>query len=324
MSLRTLWIGCCAISLTIVIPATYVPATAAPEYKVTRLASGKQIKVLGIRTVLYGAGKTKTLMLIYQTNRSINDKPGLAQEADDIWDLFIADAERSGLKSAIISANTEATLGSSNHGYNFLIQKASDGQWKCLNDNLVTKGTPAKVELRKAAQISAQKNYKEALVHYDRSIKLDPYYAQAYVVRGGIYALLHQSDKALCDLNKAISLNPDSGQAYNNRAAVYGETKQYQKAIDDCSKSIALNTIPTAAAIAYGNRGELYVKIGQYENAIDDLTKSIESNPQPAESYYYRSIAEEKLDKQDLAVVDRKKATELGYRENENTAVTQY
>jgi tetratricopeptide (TPR) repeat protein len=323
MLLRTIGSRYCIVILIAVISFMCLPASAASTFKLTRLPSGKQIKLLGVGTVLSSSDKKKSLMLQYETDKNMNDKQGLAQEADDIWDLFKIDIEQSGLNSAIISVNSEPTGWpvKFNRTYNFVLEKDTHGEWHCTNDKLVTIGTPAKIAYRQALQIVAKGHYKEALASYDKSIDLNPNYAQAYVDRGAIYFSLHQLDKSLHDLNKAIGLNPDSAEAYINRAAVYVEIKQFQKAIDDCSKVITLSTAPAILGGAYANRGEAYVKIGNYEKAIDDLTKAITSNPQPAESYYYRSVAYEKIGKKELAIKDRAKAIKLGYHEGENTTI---
>jgi len=276
--------------------------------------------------MLLAGGKNKALMLKYETDKNLGDKQALAKEADDIWDLFRIDVERAGFNSAIISANGKQSGGpiQTNQSYNFVFEKDAQAQWRCLNDKIVTIGTPAKSAYRQALQLLAQGRYRDALAYYDKSIGLDAGYAQAYVDRGGVYLLLHQPDKALGDLSKAISLNPDSAEAYLNRGGAYGELKQYQKAIEDCTRAISLSaTNPVAAAGAYANRGESYVEVGQNEKAIDDLTKAIASHPKPAEAYYYRAMAYEKLGKKDLASKDRAKAKELGYREGTDTSVTE-
>ena len=79
--------------------------------------------------------------------------------------------------------------------------------------------------------------YKRAIASYDKAIKLDPNYANAYNNRGLAY--YHEKDykKAMADFNKAIELNPDFARAYNNRAYVYYQLKDVNKAKEDVQRA---------------------------------------------------------------------------------------
>ena len=48
------------------------------------------------------------LILNYQTDIDINNVELLRQEVEEIWPIFRVDAEKSGLKSAFIAANTKS------------------------------------------------------------------------------------------------------------------------------------------------------------------------------------------------------------------------
>jgi hypothetical protein len=99
-----------------------------------RLPSGKQIEVLGVRTLAFTKGPS-ALMFSYRTDISIDDKLALQREADEIWPLVRPDVERAGLTAAVISANEKATGGlvKNNRGFNFLFEKAPDGSWSQSN-----------------------------------------------------------------------------------------------------------------------------------------------------------------------------------------------
>lgn len=61
------------------------------------------------------------------------------------------------------------------------------------------------------------KNYKDALLDFDKAIKLNPSFAEAYFKRGNIKNLLGDYEGAIQDYDKAIELNPNLAEAYNNR-----------------------------------------------------------------------------------------------------------
>lgn len=53
-----------------------------------------------------------------------------------------------------------------------------------------------------------------ALAHLADALRLDPSYADAYALRGGLYTYVGQPDRGLEDLQRALRLNPDAGSLY--------------------------------------------------------------------------------------------------------------
>src|SRR5207342_172685 len=64
------------------------------------LPSGKQVKVLGIHTLVF-AKDPPALMFSYQTDISIDNKSALQREADEIWPVLRLDVEHAGLTAAV-------------------------------------------------------------------------------------------------------------------------------------------------------------------------------------------------------------------------------
>src|SRR5690554_33731 len=80
---------------------------------------------------------------------------------------------------------------------------------------------------------------KQAFEHFNRAVKLKPYYADALSNRGNLYSQMGNSSSALNDFNKAIEFRPHA-DAYFNRANEYSRMGEYKKAIDDYQASAAL------------------------------------------------------------------------------------
>jgi hypothetical protein len=101
-----------------------------PPYTQHSLPSGRTIKVSGIGK-MYFSKDDPALMLKYFTDINISDVNALRKEVDEIWPTFMIDVEKSGLKSAIISAH-EMPKGiiSKTMSYNFIFFKQADGFWK--------------------------------------------------------------------------------------------------------------------------------------------------------------------------------------------------
>ena len=152
------------------------------------------------------------------------------------------------------------------------------------------------------------KKYKEAIKNYDKAIKINPQFAEAYVNRGLAEAKLGQYKEAIQDYDKAIEINPQFAESYVNRVSVKAKLGQYKEAIKDCDKAIEINP---ELAEAYVNRGSIKAKLGQYKEAIQDYDKAIEINPELAETYGNRGNAKAKLGQYKEAIKDYDKAIEI-------------
>jgi tetratricopeptide (TPR) repeat protein len=164
-------------------------------------------------------------------------------------------------------------------------------------------------------------DYPGAAADYDRAIRLNPKYADAYNNRGNLrYLYLKNPKGAMSDYNKAIALRPSS-TAYLNRGNlkvdqndIRGAIADYDRAIvlDDSDylaynnrgylKDAKLNDVPGAmtdynraislaprSVLAYNNRGNLqYHKLGNAEAAISDFNQAIVLEPKNAPAYYNR------------------------------------
>jgi hypothetical protein len=117
----------CTLALVAILVAC---AGAQQSHKVVRLPSGKEIKVLGVGQIHFSEGEP-ALMLKYQTELHVDDKPALQHEIDEIWPRFKQDVENAHLSAAIISANEPPRGGfiSTNRSFNFVFEKAADGTW---------------------------------------------------------------------------------------------------------------------------------------------------------------------------------------------------
>ncbi len=151
----------------------------------------------------------------------------------------------------------------------------------------------------------------EAVLHFNKSIHIEPDYIDAYINLGNAYAKLGESGKAFENFNKAITMNPNhlnNFNAYNNRGVAYAWQGKYVDAINDFNKSISLK--PDYAE-SYYNRGVAYANMDRYPQAIDDYTRSIALKPDYADAYYNRGVACTNERQYQRAIVDYDKAIHL-------------
>ena len=85
--------------------------------------------------------------------------------------------------------------------------------------------------------------YKQSLIEYNKIIKLDSNYTNAYLYRAVVYGFnLKEYDKALQDYSKAIELTPENSDNYYKRGQFYqNEKKDYEKAIIDYKMGMTLD-----------------------------------------------------------------------------------
>jgi hypothetical protein len=95
------------------------------------LPSGNQIRLLGIG-VLRFSQDTPAWWIRYETRISVEDGARLRVEAQEVFDLYRGEVEKSGRDKAALSANEVIpdTFISKNRGHNFIVAKQPDGSWK--------------------------------------------------------------------------------------------------------------------------------------------------------------------------------------------------
>ena len=167
--------------------------------------------------------------------------------------------------------------------------------------------------------------YSEALNAYDRALKINPNYEEAY--DGGCWALYRLKDynKALYYCDKAVEIKPDYYQAWRHRGSVLNRLGRYQEALESNDISIefapeyypawngrcwALNNLQRyrealkgcdrAIEIkpdyewAWNNRGRALEGMGRYWEAIASYGRAIEINPNNQTAIKNRKRLEDK------------------------------
>jgi len=116
-------------------------------------------------------------------------------------------------------------------------------------------------------------NYKEAINHYLRVIKINPEFGLTLNNIGNAYGQLGILDSSIYYLEKSIRINPGNARAYSNLGNAYaikGRSEEAQKAFE---KAIQLD--PNFHE-PYHNLGAFYAIQGKYDIALPYFKKSIE------------------------------------------------
>jgi tetratricopeptide (TPR) repeat protein len=141
----------------------------------------------------------------------------------------------------------------------------------------------ANLLIEKGEQSLFYGRYMDAIEAFTSAIALNPNFAYAYALRGGVYLEIGQNDKAYEDANKAIAIEPENPQFYALRAATYS----------GCSESGWANC----------------------EKALNDIEKAIRLKPESYEFYVARAGIYHQANMPDKAIEDFNKATVLGLRD---------
>jgi len=174
-------------------------------------------------------------------------------------------------------------------------------------------------------------DYKEKLKYYDKAIKANPDFADAYINRGLVKNELQDFDGSIKDYDKAIELDPKCSLAYNNRGYTKYKKGDYEGALADYNKAILLNP---KLNIALDNKAKLlnevcladdeeftakyYLSLGIQEinkgnllEGIKNIDESIKHNDKSDIAYFYKAVAYHNLNNIDLAYENYTKTIEL-------------
>jgi len=100
--------------------------------------------------------------------------------------------------------------------------------------------TRAVSSYNRGAAFMAKAEFDQAIACFDKALRIEPSFAEAYCNRGTAYYEKGQCDAAIADFSKAIEINADFAQAYYNRAVAYYDRQECDKAMQDAQKAQSL------------------------------------------------------------------------------------
>lgn len=111
---------------------------------------------------------------------------------------------------------------------------------------------------------------KEAIDLAEILVSVHPEEAKSYAIRGDLYYLDGQNDKALESYEKALSLNKDIFQVWQQVMLIYNLKKDWEKVLKTTSEAMEL--FPNQAAI-YLFKGNAEMQLKDYEKAVKSFSK---------------------------------------------------
>jgi tetratricopeptide (TPR) repeat protein len=166
------------------------------------------------------------------------------------------------------------------------------------------------VEARQAyangVRLMQANRYEQAVLNFDRTIRLMPKSAEAYRNRGKAYILLSKPDEAIADFTRTSQLLPNDAPALVERGFAYLEKKNWKLALEDAEHAISLDP---KLARAYNLRATAHRSMGNLREALEDYSKAIGLDPS-LDNYFQRASTHQMLKEHSQAVEDLNQAIE--------------
>ena len=136
-----------------------------------------------------------------------------------------------------------------------------------------TENKEAKEYYDKAFGYGEIKDYKNAIKWYEKAVKADPKFVEAYDNMGAAYRRSGDLENAKKCYNKSIELYPQGNMAHQNLGIVYWIEKKNDKAIEQYA--IMQKNDSTDAEGFYGPI-QIYFALKDYKNAVKSAHKTLE------------------------------------------------
>jgi protein O-GlcNAc transferase len=145
-----------------------------------------------------------------------------------------------------------------------------------------------------------QKDFNSALNYFDKTIEVDPNFAEAWCAKGSVLNELKRYKEALIYFDRAIELAPDYAEAWNNKGSVLNELKLYKEALIYFDKAIEIEPNYAEASC---NKGASLIYLKCIDQALIHFDKAIEIEPEYAEAWCNKGVAYLELDMANEALV---------------------
>ena len=139
-----------------------------------------------------------------------------------------------------------------------------------------------------------QKKYREGLEAYNNAIKLKPDDIEAWKGRGFAQYKLGKYEDASDSFDKALRLDPEQPKVWNALGEVFSKLKVYSQAIPAYDRAIELDN---DFDLAWNNKGKALHKLHRYKDAAEAYEEAINLKTDNAEAWYNLGNAKASLER---------------------------
>jgi protein O-mannosyl-transferase len=220
------------------------------------------------------------------------------------------------LWNRVVEASPELPFGYNNRGSYFMqhdeyekamkdFQKAIEvaGQSRIVKDG--KSYLPFKAATHQAASqdnigqlYAKQKNYEEALKHFNLAIYYDVENAEYFNNRAITLVKLNRMNEAISDYNAALSIKPEFYEAHLNRGIYFYKVGKKKEALDDFNQAIVLDS---GHSEAYMQAGRIDFENNDLDKALEKFKKVEELEPDNAQALFNIGLIYTKMKNKELA-----------------------
>jgi tetratricopeptide (TPR) repeat protein len=161
--------------------------------------------------------------------------------------------------------------------------------------------------LAEASQAMAAKEWNQAIVLYEKAVKVNPNNAEAYVGLSRAYVQVGKLDKALVEANLAVTKKPNYAIAYGQRGIVEKLLQKNEEAIGDFSKAVHLDS---SYSWAHAQLADMNMRHNELDKALKNVNRALVRGTFP-EGLRLRAWILNRMGKCQDAFIDFKKVEEI-------------
>ncbi|MGA1842611.1 MAG: tetratricopeptide repeat protein [bacterium] len=121
-----------------------------------------------------------------------------------------------------------------------------------------------------------------AAMHFEKALEYDPEHVMALINLGLVYTRKGQMEKAQTQFQYALRIDPNCVEAHNNLGSVYLGQGRYDQAISELNSALAIRPSYVNAVI---NLGMLYARLNDYQKAEKHFQQVLAMDSSCAEAY---------------------------------------
>ncbi|HPZ08025.1 MAG TPA: tetratricopeptide repeat protein [Candidatus Eremiobacteraeota bacterium] len=139
----------------------------------------------------------------------------------------------------------------------------------------------------RGAVLYRQGKYEEALMWYDRALKLDSISTTYWYGRGNSLRSLGRYDEAIKCYEKVLSLDPKFVDAWFDKGLALKELKKYEEALTCFNRVLNLDPL---YVLAFYHKGDILYNQEKYEEAMKCFDETLKSEPHFIEAWYIKGL----------------------------------
>lgn len=173
---------------------------------------------------------------------------------------------------------------------------------------LILSPNNSKVHFAIGVLLGEQKNYAEAIKHYNSAIDNDRKNIDAYINRGWMNIELKNMEIAKIDLSYALQLNPLNPHAISGLAEYEANKGDLLNALSLYNKAILLQK---SDSILYSNRGKINCRLKNFKEAVSDFESALQIDDKYIGAYLGRGNCLAEMGEKNSAIKDYSRVLDI-------------